>query len=233
MMKINTPASAPLLLPVLAVLLLAAGCASSPAPAPAPGDEAQVAEPVVEPEAPTDASADAAPSPAPATATPGADATVTCYFGPSRQTLADGSVREGAELVLRHTFEPDESRIVEETVRFDPLPQVPARLYTTVYAVDGDAFTLEESEGQYAGSGTLEGEPWAWTGWTSDYALQSGIRVHAEYDFGRADGRAVLNVEREAFGPDGSAALTIHEELTEIGAEECAERLAESVTDGG
>lgn len=212
--------------PVLAALAAAvlSACASAPAPAPAAGEEVQVAEPAAVP---------GGSAPSSTAASTAASASVTCYYGPSRQILADGSERTGAELLLRLTFEPEASRIVEQSVRFDPLPNVPAHLYTTLYAVDGASFTLEESEGQYVGTGSLEGEPWDWTGWTSDYTLQSGIRVTAEYDFGGEDGGAALHVERRAYGPDGTPALTIVEELEEIGAEECSETLARAETDAG
>jgi hypothetical protein len=162
-----------------------------------------------------------------AVVTDAASAAVSCWFGPSTQRPPDGAERPGAELLVRRTAEPAASRIVEETVRFDSASGVRPRLYTVVYRVDGDRFELAERDGGYSGQGTLRGDPWAWTAWRSVYTLVSGIRVEAEQVIEERDGEAVLHGERVAYGPDGSAALTLREELRRIDEDECRRRFAE------
>jgi hypothetical protein len=162
-----------------------------------------------------------------AVVTDAASAAVSCWFGPSVQRQPDGVERPGAELLVRRSADPDASRIIEETVRFDSASGVRPRLYTVVYRVDGQRFELEESDGGFSGDGTLRGDAWAWTAWSSVYTLVSGIRVEAEQVIEERDGEAVLHGERVAYGPDGSRALVLREELRRIGEDECRSRFAE------
>jgi hypothetical protein len=131
-----------------------------------------------------------------------------------------------ADLLLRRTLEPGASRIVEASARFDRAAAGRARPYTVILDVDGDTVALRESEGAYSGTGTLHGEPWRWTSWDTTYTLTSGIRVDAAYELRQAaDGGLLLHGEKTAYGPDGSLALTLLEELEHIPLAECAERL--------
>lgn len=156
-----------------------------------------------------------------------ADPFSTCYFGPSTQTAVDGSERPGAELMVRRTVDRAASRIVEETARFDAVASVAPRRYMVVYEVDGDAFTLTETSGAFAGSGTFTaGEPWAWTAWTTTYTLPSGIRVESKVELAAAKAGA-LTAERTAYGPDGGKALILFEALAAIEGAECERRFAE------
>jgi hypothetical protein len=193
------------------------------APAPA-GDEAPAPD---------------AASPPPAVAEAAA-APMTCWYGPSVQHSPDGVSRTGAHLLLRRTYEPEDGRsgagrIVEETVRFDAKAGVRPRLYRVVLTLTGNVtasgaatFELAATDGEYSGRGSLEGEPWAWTAWSSVYTLTSGIRLEAEQHLEAGDEGVVLVAERVAYGPDGSPALTLTERLARIDDEECARRLAEA-----
>lgn len=222
----------PALLLALLLPFAVAGCSSAPSPT-APAAPAAPAAATPSTVAPA---AEAAPSPttvtppaaAPAAEPAPAPAGAACYFGPSRQTTAEGTERPGAELLVRRTPDREASTIVEETVRYDADPGVPPRSYTVVYTVDGDAFTLEETAGAFTGSGRFTaGEPWAWTAWTASYRLPSGISVDAEQRLVRGDdGRTRLRGERSAYGPDGGIALSLVEDLAEIEAAECARRFA-------
>ena len=47
--------------------------------------------------------------------------------------------------------------------------------------IDGDRFTLSERSGAFAGSGTLAGEPWHWTSWSSTSQIaKEGIEVESD-----------------------------------------------------
>ena len=158
----------------------------------------------------------------------------TCYFGPviesGAQAAGEGDGEPTADLLLRRTLQPEASRIVEESVRFDRTPAARPRPYTVILDVDGDAVTLTESEQRYSGSGMLHGVPWRWDSWDLTYTLTSGIRVDARCALDDGDGgedaAAVLHCERIAYGPDGAAALRLSEDLTRISMAECESRFA-------
>lgn len=165
------------------------------------------------------------PAPAPPVEAPPAPAAdARCWETEEQTTLATGATQPGARRVLRMTLEPEAGRVVHEALRFDPNPRVPPRLFTVAWQVEGDAFTLSDEESRISGSGTLEGEPWSWTGWSAESRLGSGIRLQEKATIG-ADGALLL--ERQVFGPDGGAVMTIREEGRPLSAEECERRLAE------
>jgi hypothetical protein len=220
-------------LPIL--LLLTAGCAST---APASGDDPPETASPAELEATMEPAAEPAPAPEPpppaaepATAEAVAAAgEVVCFYGPVRESgiaATGGAAGEAtADLLLRRTLVPDAARIVEESVRFDRAGSGRARPYEVVLDVDGDAVALQESEGAYSGTGNLHGEPWRWSAWNVTYTLTSGIRVDAAYELRQGgDGELELHGEKTAYGPDGSVALTLVEELDRIPLAECEERL--------
>jgi len=212
----------------LALALCTVSCGGAAAPAPRSGAEMAPGTDAADTAATGSAEASGEQSEAVAAAVAdAASAAVTCWYGPSVQRQADGAERPGAELLVRRTLEPAADRFVEETARFDPVAGVKPRLYTVLYQIDGDAFTLEERDGEFSGRGTLSGEPWAWTAWSSVYTLTSGIRVEAEQRIESDGGTAVLRAERTAYGPDGSRALVLIEDLARIGDDECARRFAE------
>ena len=103
------------------------------------------------------------------------------------QAAGEGGGEPTADLLLRRTLQPEASRIVEESVRFDRTPGARPRPYTVILDVDGDAVTLSESEQRYSGTGMLHGEPWRWDSWDLTYTLTSGIRVDARCALDRGD----------------------------------------------
>ena len=208
------PRPAPVL-PALAAaaccLAAAAGCttpraASAPEAAPAPAEPlpaAAAADPAVEP--PVER--------------------VRCFAGVQRVSLNAGGEQPGAETVVRRTLDPAAGTIVEETLRVDPLPQVPPRLYAVIYDVEGDRFELAESGGAYAGRGTLRGESWRWTGWSSEYVLTSGIRVENESEI---DAAGSLVTRQRVYGPDGREVMTIEQTAEPLPLDECDRRLRDA-----
>lgn len=211
---------------LLVAAALAGACATAPPPkettppteepaaAPAAGEATPSAPPPTE----------AAPPPAPDAAASGH---TLCWEAEERITLAAGGTQPGARRVLRMTYDPDAGRVVHEALRFDPNPQVSPRLFTVTWRLDGDSFTLSDPQSRIGGSGTIEGAPWPWTGWSADSRIDSGIRITERATL-RDDGALVL--ERQAYGPDGGAVMTLREEGQPLAAEECARRLAEGET---
>lgn len=208
------------------VAVLAAGCAGRSAPPPqappqTPPSIALPADP-----APS-AAASEAPEPAagagPVTA-PSAGPRTLCWTTQEQVTLVVGESPPGARRVLRMTTNPAGGVIEHQALRFDPNPQVRPRLSDVVWVVEGDRFTLRDDDGKLSGGGTLAGPAWAWTGWTADTSIPSGIRILEEAALG-ADG--TLTIDRRVFGPDGGAVMTLHEEGQPLGEEECAARMAE------
>lgn len=229
-----TKPTRPACLGVMAALLVTAlslGCATGggdprPATTAAPPPPVSDAVPTIEKPLP-------ATPPSPASAT----GPVTCYYGPVTQTPNDGEPRVTADLLIRRTLEPEASRIVEDSVRFDHGRNANGdrrpRTYRSLYTVQDNGFELSEESGAYSGIGTLEGEPWRWTAWDFAYTLESGIRVTGRYEVrpaeAGADGQAgslLLVGEKTAYGPDGSAALRLHENLAQISLAKCAELFA-------
>ncbi len=191
-----------------------------------------VAEPMAEPGAGTPVEV-AAPLPATPPGPESAAGRVLCFYGPVTQTATGGEATVAADLAVRRTLEPDTSRIIEETVRVERAADRRSRPYRTVYDVDGARFELREETGAYAGTGTLEGEPWRWSAWDLSYTLESGIRVTGRYEIrpagttaGGDPERFVLVGDKTAYGPDGSEAIHLHEELPQVEDETCAELLA-------
>lgn len=84
----------------------------------------------------------------------------------------------------------------------------------TVLQVDADAgtFTLDINEGEYTGQGTLQGEPWAWTAWSSRSEMSDGSYVESE-DAVTATG---IHADKEGFAADGTPEWTLTEDLTTV-----------------
>lgn len=231
------PASlAPFAALLLVVVLVSTGCATPAPSAPAEPPAAQVppdAEPATtestaaEPPAAAPASL---PEPAPAAVPDSPPSRVRCFLGGVVQRQPDGTERSGVELLVRRSEYRDASKIVEDSVRYDPGPRSRTSRYQVVMDVDPEAgtFTLRETDGLYTGRGELEGEPWEWEAWTYSYRLDSGIAVQGRTELRETGDGLVLYTERQAYGPDGGLALTLVETLPQIEREECEARLAEA-----
>jgi hypothetical protein len=84
----------------------------------------------------------------------------------------------------------------------------------TVLQIDADAgtFTLDINEGEYTGEGTLDGEPWAWTAWSSRSEMSDGSYVESE-DAVTATG---IHADKQGFAADGTPEWTLTEDLTTV-----------------
>lgn len=161
------------------------------------------------------------PSPVPAVEERSAPAaSVACWEGDSRGTLPTGQSFPAGSVLVRRTVDEAASRILEDVVQIDGRPGQPPRRYRAELRVDGARFTVAEASGAFEGSGTLEGEPWRWTRWSSRTELPDGGHVVAEDAVEEARLRVVKRVHRA----DGELALTLEEDLAPLSPEECDER---------
>ena len=228
MTPIDRRSALPFALLLVAAMTFAGACATAPAPSTTPPQEPAAAPPAEAAEPAPAATPDPAP---PADEPPAAEAAADaagrtlCWATEEEVTLVVGQSPPGARRVLRMTTRPDAGVVEHQALRIDPNPQVPPRLFEVDWAVEGDRFTIVDEDAKLSGTGTLAGETWAWTGWSSDTLLASGIRVAEEAEL-REDG--VLVIDRRVFGPDGGAVMTLHEEGEPLTAEECERRLAEA-----
>lgn len=113
---------------------------------------------------------------APAPAVPGAPpAKITlCYAG-----LTTG-LGQRARTVMRRTVDPTARQIVEDVSHGDAGSHRVTQFHV-VMDVAGDRFTMKETGGAFTGTGTLTGEPWRWTSWTSTSQLV-GASIEVESD---------------------------------------------------
>jgi hypothetical protein len=106
-------------------------------------------------------------------AAPPATSTV-CYAG-----LTTG-LGQRARTVMRRTVDPTARQIVED-VRHGDAAAHRVTQFHAVKDVTGDQFTMKETGGAFTGTGTLTGEPWRWTSWTSTSQLPgAGIEVESD-----------------------------------------------------
>jgi hypothetical protein len=83
-----------------------------------------------------------------------------CYAGTST------GMGQGSHTIARRTVDPVAKTITED-VSHDNAGPHGARSFHVVMTVDGDHFTMKETAGAFAGTGSLVGQPWQWTSWSS------------------------------------------------------------------
>jgi len=113
------------------------------------------------------------PAPAPAVPSAPPAKTTLCYAG-----LTTG-LGQRARTVMRRTVDPAARQIVEDVSHGDAGSHRVTQFHV-VMDVAGDRFTMTETGGAFTGTGTLTGEPWRWTSWTSTSQLAAaGIEVES------------------------------------------------------
>jgi len=142
-----------------------------------------------------------APPPPPAAPLEPPAASVACYQG-----LSTG-MGQAARTIARRTLDPAAGQIIEEVANNDG--KAP-KAFRVVMTVEGNRFTMAEAGGAFHGTGTLTGEPWRWTSWTSSSQLPSStITVESTDELTPAGMKATKQIKR-----DGKAVATTSEELT-------------------
>ena len=81
----------------------------------------------------------------------------------------------------------------------------------TLLQVDADAgtFSLDINAGEYTGAGTLVGEPWDWTAWSSRAEASDGSYALSE----DAVTETGIHTDKEGFSADGTPEWTLTEDL--------------------
>ena len=129
-------------------------------------------------------------------------ASTACYAG-----VATG-MGQRSRTVARRTVDPAAGQIRED-VSHDAAGAHGARSFHVVMQVDGDRFTLSERSGAFSGSGTLVGEPWHWTAWSSTARLRdAAIEVESDDELTPVGLKATKQIRRA-----GKVLATTTEEL--------------------
>jgi hypothetical protein len=129
-------------------------------------------------------------------------ASTTCYAG-----LAIG-MGQRARTVAKRTVDPAAGQIIED-VSHDDAGAHGARSFHVVMKVSGDQFTMEETSGAFTGSGSLAGDPWRWTSWSSTSQIpKAGIEVSSDDELTPKGMKATKEIKK-----DGKVLATTTEEL--------------------
>jgi hypothetical protein len=127
--------------------------------------------------------------------------TTACYQG-----LSSGGGQR-VRTIVRRVVEPAAGRIVEDVVHDDAGGRGP-KSFHVVMKVEGERFTMSEAGG-FSGAGTLVGEPWRWTSWTSKGRTGEGVEVES-----RDELTPTGKIARKEVRKDGALVATVIDELT-------------------
>ncbi len=142
----------------------------------------------------------------PAVVTPPPAASTVCYAG---VTIGMG---QHARTIARRIVDPAAGQIVEDVSHQEAHG---ARSFHVVMKVDGDQLALTESGGAFTGTGTLAGEPWRWTSWSTTTKLANGIEVASDDELTARGMKASKEIRK-----DGKVVGATVEELATF---DCAE----------
>jgi hypothetical protein len=141
-------------------------------------------------------------SPAPVAPLETPAASTACYAGVST------GMGQTARTVARRTMDPAAGTITED-VSNDDGGAHGAKSFHVVMKVDGNQFTMTESGGAFTGTGTLAGEPWRWTSWTSSSVIpHTGITVESDDELTPTGMTATKEIRK-----DGKVLATTSEQL--------------------
>ncbi len=152
-----------------------------------------------------------------------APASTSCYQGVSR------GAGQQVRTLVRRAVDPAARQIVEDVVHDDAGG---LKRFHVVLTVEGARFTMTEAGTGVTGTGTLVGEPWRWTSWTSTSrrpGADAGIEIES-HDQLTPTGKTARKQIRQA----GAVIATIDDELTTLdcaGWDAAAAQLAVPVLD--
>jgi hypothetical protein len=130
-------------------------------------------------------------------------ASTTCYAGTST------GMGQTARTIARRTVDPAAKQITED-VSHDDGGAHGAKSFHVVMAVEGDRFTMTEASNAFHGAGTLVGEPWRWTSWSSTSEIpNTGITVSSDDELTDTGMTATKRIMR-----DGKELATTRDVLT-------------------
>jgi hypothetical protein len=116
-------------------------------------------------------------APAKTAGKPALTSPVACYEGRTTIPRPDRSSPQDLAIVIKRTVDPAAQEIDEQVIEF-PNAQLE---FDLVEHVVGNAFTFEERNGLYRGTGTMEaGSPWGWTAWS--WTVRGGdLNIESHY----------------------------------------------------
>jgi len=138
--------------------------------------------------------------------------TVAYYRGTSKVSLPNGQVVGEGAMLVRRTLDPSLSQIEEYVLGVATHGKRGTRQYRVIMKVNGNTFTMKDAAETFSGSGTLEGEPWKWTAWTSTSMLPNKMVIESKDQL--VAGK--LMVHKTVKAPDGSVRVTIEENYSPI-----------------
>lgn len=153
---------------------------------------------------------------------PPSNARTSCYFGDLFVAPAGKAESAQGALLVKLILDQDGRRITEDTWSF-PLYE----RYVITRDVSGDRFTMKQDDGAFVGTGSLQGEPWVWRGWTTR-ASSADAQTIVETDTRFHEG-ALVTTER-VLGADGSMRVEVRHRLDEIPLDECDNMFARAAT---
>lgn len=130
------------------------------------------------------------PPASPPPAEPPPPSTTTCYAGTSI------GMGQSARTLARRTVDPAAHQITED-VSHDDQAAHGTKSFHVVMTVDGDHFTMTEANNAFRGSGTLVGDPWRWTSWSSTSEIpDTGITVDSDDEVTETGMTATKQIKR-------------------------------------
>jgi hypothetical protein len=119
-------------------------------------------------------------------------ATTICYAG-----VASG-MGQKSRTIARRTVDPAAHQIIED-VTHDQAGAHGAKSFHVVMDITGDHFTMTETGGAFTGSGTLTGEPWQWTSWSSVSQIpNTGIEVTSDDAVSPSEMRSTKQIRQKS-----------------------------------
>ncbi len=202
------------------VLVVALSAACAPKKPPASAAEAAASLDVDDPTAnAADDDDDDGTAEAPGTSLP---AKIACYYGELMVARPGEDETNQGALLVKLTLDPATSRMVEETWSF-PLYE----RYVVTRDIHGASFTLRQDDGAFVGKGTLEGQPWIWSGWKSTTtSADKATRVESNTQFQNGD----LVTHERVLDADGGLRVSVDQSLIEIPIDECDHMFAKART---
>jgi len=145
-----------------------------------------------------------------------------CYYGELMVARAGETETNQGALLVKLTMDPSASRMVEETWSF-PLYE----RYVVTRTIRGASFTLRQDDGAFVGNGTLEGQPWIWSGWKSTTtSADKATRVESATHFQDGD----LVTHERVLDANGGLRVSVDQSLVEIPLDECDHMFAKART---
>ena len=142
-----------------------------------------------------------------------------CYFGDTIAYKPDGTKLGGIKTLVRLSLKPEEKKIIQDIVNFDPRPGTPNRFQTLHLTTQGDRFSLAETNNALQGKGRFLGTDPPWHRWKYEAKLMRGGRLEAEVSL---DSKT-LRERKTLFSESGEETVSFRMNLDVIPKNTCRE----------